>query len=283
MTNNKAKDLKPKIFKTIITWALVTYIVQIVATITSQMFKGFDWQYQVIGFLLFLSMPALALLIGLIISKLRHQQNRLQFATIFAVSAYLLYLILQILLPYSSIISLHLGANEYYLGPILVALISQTLISILLTKQHNGIQTNSARWYFVALCFGVAITQAIQSIQMIPSIINFANVANITQTIVLPVALWAMLVTPVVFLSILILTNSLELRSIKNVSQRLFLACITSVFAFVIVNSLLSFSGIEPLHDISNLWICVISYIAAFAINGIITSYLRKQINNIEK
>jgi len=280
MIKSKIKDLNPKVFKVILVWALVTYIIQIIATITGQMFKGgISLQYQVTSWLISLSVPVVALFIGLLASKLRHQQNKLQFAVIFAISAFLLYLICQVLLPYGNGIFWQINGTGYYVAPMIVAVIIQTLISVLLTKSHNSIQASSTHWYIVVLSLLVVVTQAFQSIQMIPSLMNFANVANTTHTIVLPVALWLMLVAPVVLLALLITLNNIGLRTIKNIAQRLFLACIVAIYAFVIVISLLNFSGIEPLHNVSNLWICIFSYLAAFVINGIIACHLRKLIN----
>jgi hypothetical protein len=277
MTDNKTSDLKPKIWRVILTWGLVTYCIQIIATVTGEILRGYtDWRYTIMGWLANLFVPAIAFLIGLILAKWRQPQNRLRFATIFTICAFLMCLISQVLLPYLSEVWGPWNMLEQYTIPLLVAIIIQTLISVLLIMRHNkSNQVTDTKLYIIVLSLIVLVSQALQTVRLMPSLIDFSRNANTYHTFVLPTVLLLILIAPVVLFAISIIFNSIKLNAIKSMSQKLFLACITALYVFIIINALLTIAGIVPLHNILNFWICIASYLVALIINGIIIHHLR--------
>lgn len=277
MVNKMTSDLSPKVWRSILIWGLVTYCIQIIATITGEILRGYTDKYTIMSWLVNLSLPVIAFLIGLILSKWKQPKNRIQFASIFTICTFLLCLIGQVLIPYISEMWGHLLLQ--YIMPAVAAIVLQTLISILLIIRHDKKQIINTRLYIIILIFMVLVSQALQTTQMIPSIINFSTHANIWHTAILPVVLWLLMIIPVILFAILIAVNYLSLKTIKNAQNRLFLACITSTYVFIIISALLITTGIMPLHDTSNLWICIVSYSTALIINGVIVHRFR--INNL--
>ena len=273
MTNKKTLVLKPKIWRTLLVWGLITYCIQIVATVTGETLRGYmNWDYTIMGWLADLLVPAIAFLIGFILSKWRQPQNRVQFAAIFTICTLLLSLIGQVLLPYASEAWGPWNMTVQYIMPSIVAIVIQTLISSFLIR--NNKQVINAGFYIISLVLIVLVSQVVQTAQLIPSVINFSNYANNWHTFILPTVMWLWLIAPVVIFAALIVANAISLRTIKDIPQRLFLACLTSVYVFIIIKALLVNIGVLPLYDILNFWICVASYSAALIIDGVIIHLL---------
>lgn len=277
MINKKISDLKPKIWRTLLIWGLITYCIQIIATATGEILRGYTDKYTIMSWLANLSVPSIAFLIGLVLSKWRQPQNRIQFAAIFTICTFLLCLIGQVLLSYAIDAWGPWDMNVRYIMPSIVAIVLQTLISTLLITYHNkSRQITGTRLYIIVLSIVVLATQAMQTIQLIPSVVNFSIHANTWHTFVLPVVMWLWLVVPTILFAMLIIINTISLKTTKNTSQRLFLACLTSTYIFIIISALLITVGVTPLHDILNFWICVAIYSVALIIDGVIIHRLRK-------
>jgi hypothetical protein len=272
MTTKKSLDLQPKIWQTVLIWGLVTYCIQILATVIIDVLN----RYTLMSWLANLSVPAIAFLIGLTLSKWRQPQNRIQFAAIFAICTYLLCLIAQVLLSYVSGAFGPWDMITKYMAPSIVAIVIQTLISLILIARHSKLKMiASTRIYIITLSFIVLAVQILQTAQLVPFVIRVSRYTNIYHTFVMPTVLVLLLIVPVILLGVLIAADSIKLKAVKSVSQRLFLACITSMYIFTIIEALLIFVTLSPLHDILNFWICIASYLAAIIINGIIIHRIR--------
>jgi hypothetical protein len=275
MATKKSLDIQPKIWRTILTWGLITYFVQILATVIGEVLRGFTDRYTIMSWLANLSVPAIAFLIGFVLSKWRQPQNRIQFAAIFAICTYLLCLIGQVLLSYVSDTFGPWDMLTQYIMPSVVAIALQTLISLILTARHNKRKSiTSTRMYIIMLSFIALAGQVLQTAQLVPFVIRISKYTNINHTFVMPTVLVLLLIAPVVLFGTLIAVNCIKLKVIKNMSQRLFLACITSMYIFTIIETLLIFVTLFPLHDILDFWIGIASYLAALIINGIVIHHL---------
>jgi hypothetical protein len=277
MINKKISDLNPKIWQVLLISGLVTYFIQIVATVTGEILRGnTDWGYTVIGWLADLSVPAIAFLIGLILSKWRRPKDHIRFAAIFTICTFLLCLIGQTLLPYVNEIWGPWDMLIQYTMPAIIAIILQTLVSVsLILRQDKSERVANTQLYIIILSFIALAGQVVQTLQIIPFIIRVSINANPFDTFIFPLILTLWLVAPVVIFAKLIVINNARLNTIKSASQRLFLACLISVYAFVIARALFISVGIVPLHDIANLWICIAGYLVALIVDGIIIHRIR--------
>lgn len=275
MIDKRISDLKPKIWQVLLIWGLATYCIQIIATVIGEVSKGYIDNYTIMSWLANLSLPAIAFLIGFILSKWRQPQNHIQFAAIFTMCTFLLGLIGQVLLPYASEAWGPWNMTIQYIMPSITALTLQTFISTLPIIRHDNKRIIDAKLYIIILTFIALASQITQTAQQIPSVINFSTYANTWHTFVLPVVMWLLFTVPVILFAILIVINYIKLNVVKNVSQRLFLSCLTSIYIFAILEALLILVGMVPLHDILNFWICVISYPIALIIDAVIIYRLR--------
>lgn len=268
--------LPPKVWRTIITWALVSYAVQLIAMIIQGAVRYEFQMPQVVSLVIQLLIPAVAFLIGFAVSHWKKQQNHIRFAIILAISTYLWYQISQILLPYLN----GIGGGRYwdsiqsYVFPAVTALVVATLIPIvILRRDTQSLESKTFIGYFGLLGIATALSLTIP-------VLRFAQwsmtVYNPYHTSVLHWTLALLLVGPTVFFVAIIIINYLKLHTIKSTVQRLFITSIVATYAFILLSALIAFIGILPLHNALNLWIAGVAYLAVLVTDGIIISRLRQ-------
>ncbi|MEI7918431.1 MAG: hypothetical protein WCH58_03545 [Candidatus Saccharibacteria bacterium] len=277
MIKKQINDIKPKVWRVLLITGLITYIIKILATFINGFLNGYPDIYTITSWLTDLSVPLIAFIIGFILSLWRQPKNRVQFAGVFAINAYLLCQIGNQLLPYLSDAWGPWGMLARETMPAIVALAVQTIVSIILIFRHSKKQPVDPKLFILILVFIALLVQAIQTVQQLPAMINFTlHTNNIWNTPVLPIVIWLVLVVPVIIFAALIVINSIYLKPIKNIVNRLFLASLTAVYASMTISSLtITVGSLTPLHDIVSLWVCIIGYSIGLILNGVIIHRLR--------
>ncbi len=277
MIKKQINDIKPKVWRILLITGLITYIIKILATFINGFLNGYPDSYTITSWFTDLSVPLVAFIIGIILSNWRQPKNRIQFAGVFAINAYLLCLIGRQLLPYLSNAWGPWGMLVQETMPAIVVLFVQTVISIILIFRHNKKQPVDPKLFILIFVFIALLVQAVQTAQQLPAMINFTlHANNIWNTPVLPIVIWLVLVVPVIIFAALIVINSIYLKPIKNIFNRLFLASLTAVYASIAISSLtITVGSLTPLHDIVSLWVCIVGYSIGLIFDVVIIQRLR--------